>query len=82
MRKPTVKPQESARGPKPFRTSIVPGGVYAGGGRFLRRKTLFQSKNRFLAVSAPGNLWISAETGGGGSGGGVCSPVHQLVKAF
>ena len=53
----TVKiPEESARGPKPFRALIVPGGVYGGGGAiFAAENPIFQSKNRFLAVSAPGN---------------------------
>ena len=35
------KPSESSRGPKPSRIPIVPGGVYAGGGRFLRREIPF-----------------------------------------
>ena len=49
-------PRESARGPKPFRASIVPGGVYGGDGAiFAAENPIFQSKNRFLAVSAPGN---------------------------
>ena len=35
---------------------IVPGGVYGGGGAiFASENPIFQSKNRFLAVSAPGN---------------------------
>ncbi len=43
-------------GVKPFRTSIVPGGVYGGDGAiFAAENPIFQSKNRFLAVSAPGN---------------------------
>ena len=42
--------------PKPFRALIVPGGVYGGGGAiFAAENPIFQSKNRFLAVSAPGN---------------------------
>ncbi len=49
-------PRESARGPKPFRASIVPGGMYGGcGAIFASENPIFQSKNRFLAVSAPGN---------------------------
>ena len=44
------------REPKPFRASIVPGGVYGGGGAiFASENPIFQSKNRFLAVSAPEN---------------------------
>ena len=36
---------------------IVPGGVYGGRGTiFAEENLIFQSKNRFLAVFAPGNL--------------------------
>ena len=43
--------------PKPFRALIVPGGVYGGDGAiFAAENPIFQSKNRFLAVFAPGNL--------------------------
>ena len=36
---------------------IVPGGVYGGRGTiFAAENLIFQSKNRFLAVFAPGNL--------------------------
>ena len=43
-------------GTKPFRASIVPGGVYGGDGAiFAAENPIFQSKNRFLTVSAPGN---------------------------
>ena|SRR5699024_2851507 len=42
--------------PKPFRGLIVPGGVYGGDGAiFVSENSIFQSKNRFLAVSAPEN---------------------------
>ena len=42
--------------PKPFRALIVPGGVYGGDGAiFVEENPIFQSKNRFLAVSAPEN---------------------------
>ena len=42
--------------PKPFRALIVPGGVYGGDGAiFAPENPIFQSKNRFFAVSAPGN---------------------------
>ena len=53
----TVKtPWESARGPKPFRAPIVPGGVYGGDWAiFAAENPIFQSKNRFLAVFAPEN---------------------------
>ena len=51
------KPLESSRGPKPSRISIVPSGMYGGHGRiFAAENPIFQSKNRFLAVFAPGNL--------------------------
>ena len=43
-------------GTEPFRASIVPGGVYGGDGAiFAEENPIFQSKNRFLAVSAPEN---------------------------
>ena len=53
----TVKnPEESAREPKSSRIKIVPGGVYGGDGAiFAAENPIFQSKNRFFAVSAPGN---------------------------
>ena len=48
--------EKARRGAKPFRTSIVPGGVYGGDGAiFAPENPIFQSKNRFLAVSAPEN---------------------------
>ena len=51
------KPLESSRGPKPSRISIVPSGMYGGHGRiFAAENPIFQSKNRSLAVFAPGNL--------------------------
>ena len=51
------KPTESSRGPRPSRFLIVPGGVYGGcGAIFAAENPIFQSKNRFLAVFAPGNL--------------------------
>ena len=43
-------------GTKPFRVSIVPGGGYGGDGAiFAAENPIFQSKNRFSAVSAPEN---------------------------
>ena len=48
--------EKPKRGAKPFHTSIVPGGVYGGDGAiFAAENPIFQSENRFLAVSAPGN---------------------------
>ena len=49
-------PEESVRGSKLICTEIVPGGVNGGDGRiFASGNSIFQSKNRILAVSAPGN---------------------------
>ena len=40
-----------------LKASIVPSGVYGGHGAiFAAENPIFQSKNRFLAVFAPGNL--------------------------
>ena len=51
------KPTESSRGPKPSRISIESGGVYGGcGAIFAAENPIFQSKNRYFAVFAPGNL--------------------------
>ena len=48
---------------------------------FPEGNPISRKKNFYLAVSAPGDFEeILAETGGGGSGGGACSPVHQFVK--
>ncbi|MDD7414057.1 MAG: hypothetical protein PUK86_12735, partial [bacterium] len=54
-----------------------------GTGRFLRRKISF-SRAKIVSLQAPRpkNLRFLAETGEGGSGGGACFPVHQLVKTF
>ena len=42
--------------PKPSRIKIVPGGVYGGDGAiFAEENPIFQSTNRFFAVSAPEN---------------------------
>ena len=54
-----------------------------GTGRFLRRKIPFsREKSVSLQAPRPKNLRFLAETGEGGSGGGACFPVHQLVKTF
>ena len=75
------KPWESSRGPKSSRASIVPGGVYGGDGAiFVAGNLISQSKNRFFADFAAGIRRIQAKSGEGGSGGGACFPVHQLVK--
>ena len=57
---------------------------FAAAGRiFAAENPIFQSKNRFLADFAPGDFEeILSKSGRGGSGGGACSPAHQLVKTF
>ena len=74
--------EKPKRGAKSFRTSIVPGGVYGGGGAiFCAGKFPFsRAKIASLQFPRPEIRRISAETGRGVSGGGACSPVHQLVK--
>ncbi len=63
------------------RKTIVPGGVYGGDGAiFAEENPIFQSKIASLQFPRPEIHRILAETGRGGSGGGVYSPVHQLVK--
>ena len=48
--------RKTKRRAKPFCISIVPGGVYGGDGAiFASENPIFQSKNRFLAVSASEN---------------------------
>ena len=60
-----------------------PAACTVGTGRFLRRKISF-SRAKIVSLQAPRpkNLRFLAETGEGGSGGGACFPVHQLVKTF
>ena len=60
-----------------------PAACTVGTGRFLRRKISF-SREKIVSLQAPRpkNLRFLAETGEGGSGGGACFPVHQLVKTF
>ena len=74
-------PKESARGRKPFRTSIVPGGVYAGGGRFFRRKISF-SRGKIGSLQSPRPEIFQDFSGDwrGWPWRGRDSPVHQLVK--
>ena len=49
--------QKTKERSEPIRTLIVPGGVYGRDGAiFAAENPIFQSKNRFLAVFAPGNL--------------------------
>ena len=89
------KPPESSRGPQPFRPGsarlhllplfhkIGSANTWCGHGAILRRKIPF-SKEKIVSLQAPRpkNLRFLAETGEGGSGGGACFPVHQLVKTF
>ena len=50
-------PRRAREGRNPLELSIVPSGVYGGHGTiFAPENLIFQSKNRFLAVFAPGNL--------------------------
>ncbi|MDY2792793.1 MAG: hypothetical protein SOT76_08645, partial [Eubacteriales bacterium] len=51
------KPRRAREGRNPLELSIAPSGVYGGHGSiFAPENLIFQSKNRFLAVFAPGNL--------------------------
>ena len=53
----TFKPRRAREGRNPLEFSIVPSGVYGGHGMiFASGNPIFQSKNHFLAVFAPGNL--------------------------
>ena len=50
-------PRRAREGRSSLELLIVPGGVYGGRGTiFAEENLIFQSKNRFLAVFAPGNL--------------------------
>ena len=76
------KLQRRAReGGSPFAVQSSPAACTAGTGQFLRRKIPFsRAKIASLQFPRPKIRRILAETGRGGSGGGVYSPVHQLVK--
>lgn len=50
------KPQESARGPNPFRVSIVPDGVYVGDGVIFASENLFSSAPVKRLRRSPGML--------------------------
>ena len=50
-------PRRAREGRSPLELSIAPSGVYGGHGTiFAPENLIFQNKNRFLAVFAPGNL--------------------------
>jgi len=49
---------------------------------FFGGKSHLPEKNRYLADFATRICKIQAKSGGGGSGGGVNSPVHQAGKKF
>ena len=50
-------PRRAREGQSPLEFAIVPSGMYGGHRRiFAAENPIFQSKNRFLAVFAPGNL--------------------------
>ncbi|MDD7412806.1 MAG: hypothetical protein PUK86_06250, partial [bacterium] len=50
-------PRRAREGRSPLELPIAPSGVYGGRGTiFAPENPIFQSKNRFLAVFAPGNL--------------------------
>ena len=89
------KPRRAREGRSPF-DRAVPGStccrfsirkavqIYnVGTGRFLRRKISF-SREKIVSLQAPRpkKLRFLAETGEGGSGGGACFLVHQLVNFF
>ena len=77
------KPGELERAAALSNFQSCPAACTAGTGRFLRRKIPFsREKSVSLQAPRPKNLRFLAETGEGGSGGGACSPVHQLVKTF
>ena len=73
-------------GTKLFRALIVPGGVYGGDGAiFAEENPIFQSKIASLQFPRPEIRRILAETGRGGSGGGVYSPATrgcEKTKSF
>ena len=77
-------PEESARGRKPFRGSIVPGGVYGGDGAIFAAEIPFsRAKIASLQFPRPKIRRILAETGEGGSGGGARSarPVGEAARS-
>src|SRR5699024_237584 len=70
--------KKTKRRAKPFAFQSSPAACTAGAGRFLRRKIPFsRAKIASLQFPRPEIRRILAETGRGGSGGGVYSPVHR-----
>ena len=77
------KPLESSREPEPSRTTIVRVGVNGGDGRiFATEKSIFQSRNRFLAVFATGIRRILAKQEREAVAGEPASPSIRLSKGF
>ena len=77
------KPLESSRGPEALSNNNRPRRVNGGDGRiFTTEKSIFQSKNRFLAVFAAGIRRIQPKTGEGGRGGGDTPLSIRLSKLF
>ena len=69
-----VKPRESSRGPKPSRTSIVPGGVYAGKVACPKGKQVASrpaKRNRRFRLVAPGADFFGA---------GACPPRRKIAS--
>ncbi|MDD7412960.1 MAG: hypothetical protein PUK86_07030, partial [bacterium] len=61
---------------------IAPSGVYGGRGTiFAPENPIFQSKNRFPAVFAPGNL-LDFSKNWRGWPGELASPATSLSKSF
>ena len=66
-----------------YRTAckIERGGVYVAlAAIFMEENPVLRKKNRNLADFTTGIRRIQVKSGGGGSGGGACSPVHLSVK--
>lgn len=86
-------PQESAEGRKPFRTFIVPDGMYVGAGRFLRRKIPFpwakigksgrgRESTGFCGFAKGGTAMAQIENLRGGPGGEDAPPSASLSKKY
>ena len=78
------KPWRVREGRSSLELLIVPGGVYGGRGTiFAEENLIFQSKNRFLAVFAPGNLKdFLQRLVGVAVAGELAPPSTSLAKSF